>query len=307
MSQQYPDPPYPADTRAKGWRFELDYEQIEQSDTWPLAAEVPMAQHALLMMWMVAWAQTPCGSFPADHEVIRAKCRIPAAMWAKCKAVLLRGWWQANDGRLYHDTLIKRVGEMMGRRRSDSDRKAAQRAKDAAGIQPGPADVPRDKDVTPVGVRLESSTDNRLPTNTSPSLRSGDARATKPGKTQSDFQAFYAAYPKKRAPGDAEKAFAKVDAPLTTLLAAIEAQKATEDWRKEGGKFIPYPATWLNQKQWLNETAAPSLIVTAPRGPDPALAKIAADAARAAAPDAETRKRIAALTGRVSHETREAA
>lgn len=33
--------PYPSDTRPKGWRFELDYERIEASDTWALApAEV---------------------------------------------------------------------------------------------------------------------------------------------------------------------------------------------------------------------------------------------------------------------------
>ena len=38
-----PAAPYPAITRAKGWRFELDYEQVDQSDTWALAAEVPMA------------------------------------------------------------------------------------------------------------------------------------------------------------------------------------------------------------------------------------------------------------------------
>lgn len=29
--------PYPCDTRAKGWRFELDHERIRQSDTWALA------------------------------------------------------------------------------------------------------------------------------------------------------------------------------------------------------------------------------------------------------------------------------
>ena len=26
-----------------------------------------------------------------------------------------------------------------------------------------------------------------------------------------------------------------------------------EDWRKENGKFIPYPGTWLNAKGWESE------------------------------------------------------
>ncbi|MFM2287424.1 MAG: hypothetical protein RL684_567, partial [Pseudomonadota bacterium] len=52
--------PYQADTRAKGWRFELDYEQIEQSSTWSsamtLALEgLPLARPFLLAMWYAAW------------------------------------------------------------------------------------------------------------------------------------------------------------------------------------------------------------------------------------------------------------
>lgn len=168
--------PYPADTRAKGWRFELDYEQIEQSDTWPLAAEVSMAQHALLMMWVVAWAQTPCGSFPVDEEIIRAKCRIPPAMWEPCRPVLMRGWWEADDGRLYHPTLTKRVLEMMARRRSDADRQAAKRAREAADS----AGVTTESRVTSAGVRPESSTDHRIPT--TPPTEESRARARSPAR-----------------------------------------------------------------------------------------------------------------------------
>jgi hypothetical protein len=128
--------PYTSDTRAKGWRFELDYERIAQSDTWDLAAEIPMAQPALLMLWMVAWQQTPCGSLPNDEQIIRAKCRIPAEQWPAMREVLLRGWWLAEDGRLYHHTLVERVREMMERRRKESDRKAMARGRKPASIPP---------------------------------------------------------------------------------------------------------------------------------------------------------------------------
>jgi hypothetical protein len=109
--------PYPADTQARGWKFELDYDAIEKSDTWPLAAEIPMAQHALLMMWLTAWSkQKPCGSFPNDENIIRATCRIPPAVWAKCRDVLMRGWWLADDGRYYSNILVPQVLELISRR-----------------------------------------------------------------------------------------------------------------------------------------------------------------------------------------------
>ena len=133
-------PPYPADTRAKGWRFELDYEKIDQSDTWSLASEIPLARACLLAMWLGAWTQDPCGSLPNDEAVIRARCQIPAQVWAKVRSVLMRGWWLASDGRLYHDTLAKRVLEMVEYRRKTAKRvadfKAAQREQHDANALP---------------------------------------------------------------------------------------------------------------------------------------------------------------------------
>lgn len=121
--------PYPADVRAKGWRFEIDYEKVEQSDTWDLASEVPMAQPALLMMWMIAWTQVPCGSMPADENLIRVKCRIPLKLWPALKPILMRGWWLAEDGRMYHDTIAMRVLEMLEYRRKNAVRVANHKAK----------------------------------------------------------------------------------------------------------------------------------------------------------------------------------
>jgi hypothetical protein len=106
-----------------------------------------------------------------------------------------------------------------------------------------------------------------------------------------DFKAFYAAYPKKKAPAVAEKAFAKVAVGIGVLLHAIAEQSKTEEWQKERGRYIPYPATWLNQRQWENVEAA-TLPPTAPAGPDPALEKIKADAAKAAPMPAEVRDRL---------------
>ncbi len=74
------------------------------------------------------------------------------------------------------------------------------------------------------------------------------------------FDAFYAAYPRKVKPKDARKAWDKLkpDAALQArILAAVAAQKLTPQWLKEGGQFIPYPATWLNDGEWDNEVPVP--------------------------------------------------
>lgn len=65
-----------------------------------------------------------------------------------------------------------------------------------------------------------------------------------------DFDEFWKAYPKKEAKKDAESAWAKVDAPLAVLLAAITAKRQTEDWTKAKGQFVPLPATWLRGRRW---------------------------------------------------------
>ncbi|WP_157382579.1 DUF1376 domain-containing protein [Burkholderia ubonensis] len=118
-------PPYPSDTRAKGWRFELDHERIRQSDTWALAA--PEIRPWLLMLWMTAWEQTPCGSLPDDDELIAVRLGMPLDQFVASKNRLLRGWWLADDGRLYHDTMTERVREMLAHRDGERTRKAAQR------------------------------------------------------------------------------------------------------------------------------------------------------------------------------------
>ena len=70
------------------------------------------------------------------------------------------------------------------------------------------------------------------------------------------FDSFWSAYPRKQAKPPAVKAFAKLspdDAMLTTMLSALARQAASEQWRKDGGQFIPYPATWLNARRWEDE------------------------------------------------------
>ena len=63
-------------------------------------------------------------------------------------------------------------------------------------------------------------------------------------------------YSGKRTLGKLEKAFAKVKVPIETLLSAIDQQTRSDQWTRENGRFIPNPATWLNQGRWEDELAA---------------------------------------------------
>ena len=71
------------------------------------------------------------------------------------------------------------------------------------------------------------------------------------------FTKFWILYPRKVAKGDAKKAFYKliktqkdIEGFMSTLTASLEWWKAQPSWTGNDGKYIPYPATWLNRGQW---------------------------------------------------------
>lgn len=69
------------------------------------------------------------------------------------------------------------------------------------------------------------------------------------------FAEFWGAYPRKVGKVDAERAWLKTEGvELSVVLQAVERARATEQWRKDGGQFIPHPATWLRQRRWEDET-----------------------------------------------------
>ena len=82
-------------------------------------------------------------------------------------------------------------------------------------------------------------------------------RAPKKGEMSAEsgalFEEWYAGYPRKVNRGQAEKAWEKIspDALLAArMIQAVEKQKRLHDWQKDGGVYIPHPASWLNGKRW---------------------------------------------------------
>ncbi len=72
----------------------------------------------------------------------------------------------------------------------------------------------------------------------------------------SDFDLFWEIYPRKKKKGDALKAWQQTSRnrpPIEKILAAIQEQERSHQWLKDGGEFIPYPASWLRSWSWDDE------------------------------------------------------
>ena len=89
-------------------------------------------------------------------------------------------------------------------------------------------------------------------------------------RTEESFARFWSAYPRHEAKAEARKAFEKLDPDeslLTVLLEAIRRRKDTAQWKEGGGRFVPHPSTWLNQRRWEDEVP-PAAPAYRPSGPD---------------------------------------
>lgn len=67
------------------------------------------------------------------------------------------------------------------------------------------------------------------------------------------FERFWKSYPRKIGKMAAWNVFRRLkvdDALLDTMLRTLEAQKKSDDWKRDGGQYIPHPRTWLNQGRW---------------------------------------------------------
>ena len=66
------------------------------------------------------------------------------------------------------------------------------------------------------------------------------------------FESVYQAYPKKVGKPAALKAWKaqKINGEWQEILEDIKRRKESPDWQKNGGQYIPNPATYLNQRRW---------------------------------------------------------
>lgn len=81
-------------------------------------------------------------------------------------------------------------------------------------------------------------------------------KQSKAKQTDERFDEFWKAYPRKVNKAQAEKAWlgADIDGEVFgRIISALSWQTESDAWTEQGGKFIPYPSTYLNQRRWEDE------------------------------------------------------
>lgn len=139
VANELPPPPYTADTKANGWKPELDIERILTSDTWVLAEEDERCW--LLRIWMECWRSVPVGAMPADRTLFARRIGCSRAFLDAHAEILLRGWTLHSDGNLYHAHVSGMVLSMIATRTSAKMRMAQHRQRQKAGNHPPSGDM----------------------------------------------------------------------------------------------------------------------------------------------------------------------
>lgn len=80
------------------------------------------------------------------------------------------------------------------------------------------------------------------------------------------YSSFWKSYPRKVSKSDGARAWLQVkgEKHLPAILAALAWQCKSPDWLKDGGKFIPYPASYLRGRRWEDQPPAPPKRTWAP-------------------------------------------
>lgn len=118
------------------------------------------------------------------------------------------------------------------------------------------SDVGGMTDLSPTPCQNWQHNNNKMNNSANADLRK--RASSQQDKTETMFSEFYQAYPKKRDKAGAWKSFFKIkNLPdvFPQLMKGLEQQKLSADWKKDGGKYIPYPSTWLNDERWEDELA----------------------------------------------------
>lgn len=76
------------------------------------------------------------------------------------------------------------------------------------------------------------------------------------GETLSNFDWWWSEYPRKVGKFDAMKAWEQTQSQhpdIEQMIAILDRQAQSNDWHKDKGSFIPYPASYLRAGRFLDE------------------------------------------------------
>jgi hypothetical protein len=168
-------------------------------------------------------------------------------------------WFAEKDGKVFLPGFRARLQDLdkknNQRKEKDRLRQARLRAQRKASRDMS-RDMSRDSHATREKKGSSPSSSPPTPPSTTPSL-SQEKRTlldrVKIQEVERSFTRFWDLFPKKVSKPTALRAWKKIapdDTLLQQILAGLERHKHSEQWLRDDGQFIPYPATWLNARRW---------------------------------------------------------
>lgn len=222
-----------------------------------LEVEPPHMMGLLVSFWLWALDNAPTGSL-VD---ITPRMISRAAQWdgdpEKLAKTLIRAGWidEKEDGTLEIHDWYEYAGKLIDQRQAEKERSRSRRAAAAASADASPDD-PTPTAGRPANSRKkaggrvdQSREDKTREGNTPPSPSDEGSDGGTKSLVEARFLEFWKAYPKKTGKQYALKAWNKIK-PTAELheriMQAVDAQKRSDQWRRENGRYIPNPSTWLN-------------------------------------------------------------
>lgn len=148
------------------------------------------------------------------------------------------------------DNFRRKYEEVSQKRREAGKKGASNRWQGIANASKCQQMIANDGDIV---LDIDISNSNSLDIdNTKKRSSTKEERKEKEKKEDADFDRFWKVYPNKKGKGVARTAFQKAKAKVSVdvMISAVENQKRSRQWTDDGGKYIPHPATWLNQERW---------------------------------------------------------
>lgn len=218
----------------------------------------------LVSFWLWALDNAPTGSL----NDITPRMIARAAQWdgdpEKLAQTLIRAGWidLKEDETLEIHDWYEYAGKLIDQRQAEKERSRNRRAAAAAsadatsGVSTPTAGRPTGNRRKAGGRVDQSRVDKTRDDKTPPSPSGEGSDGDKKPIIEVRFDEFWKAYPKKTGKQYALKAWSKIK-PTAELhekiMQAVDAQKRSDQWRRDNGRYIPNPATWLNGGYWDNE------------------------------------------------------
>ena len=191
------------------------------------------------------------GVFECEAEVIQARVfqyLFPSMTIEKVKDLIrsfieagLLETWTEPDGKVWGFwTGIDKAGRLPGRKRWGKNERVGPTPRNSSYLLENGVDA------------IERSTSS------TPKPKPEPKPMPKQEPKPEDFALFWESYPRKVAKPEALSSWGRIPKDQRAkVLIGVESWKACEQWKD--GTFVPYPATFLNRRQWQDEPPANSI------------------------------------------------